>query len=184
MIYKLQNKEAPWGDYGHILLAGIASHRSRQDGLLQLERTAPYIPPLIISGIGNVIITDATKEKLNTSGLSGFNFRQVIKKHIVQLNWTAWDLTAEKPFSYPDSGEPEDYILAEKHSESEAQQLGPLWELFLRDSGTFDTNENYLQDNKDFDIFKANNKGYILVTEKAKEWIEKNAGDWIVFDKI
>lgn len=34
------------------------------------------------------------------------------------------------------------------------------------------------------DIFKADNRGYILVTDKAKDWIEKNAGDWVRFETV
>jgi hypothetical protein len=117
------------------------------------------------------------------SGLIGLSFRPVIKKHIVEIDWTAWDLNAEEPLYYPDSGEPEDYILAGKHSDSIADGIGNLWELVTPTRGTFN-NETFIDTDSQHDIFKAENRGYILVTEKAKHWIENNAGDWVTFELV
>jgi hypothetical protein len=72
---------------------------------------------------------DKVKKNLEVSGLIGLSFRPVIKKHIVEVDWTAWDLNTDEPLYYPDSGEPEDYILAGQHSDSIANGMGNLWEL-------------------------------------------------------
>jgi hypothetical protein len=182
-IYKLKNKETPWGDYSDILVSGMTAHLGRENDLLQLERTGPYIPPLINSGLWDITVTDVTKEKLESSGLIGIAFKPVIKKHIVELDWISWDLRAEEPPSYPESGEPEDYILERTHSDFAALAMGNIWELIIPVTGTFD-NAIFVGSATEADIFKADNKGYILLTETAKVWIEQNAGDWVTFEKL
>jgi len=80
----------PWGDYGSILASGMSAHLPRKDGLMQLERTGPFIPPISLPGIGDIIVTDAFRAELESSGLSGFTFAPVMKARIVELNWEAW----------------------------------------------------------------------------------------------
>lgn len=182
-LYKLKNKVTNWGDYGSILIGGMTARLPRENGLLQLERTGPYVPPLVNSGLWDIIVTDEIKKKLEASGLSGLHFKPVIKKHIVELDWTTWDMDADEPPYYPDSGEPEDYILTEKHSESIAKSIGELWELVTPTRGTF-RDESFVDRPLKADIFKADNKGYLLLTENAKQWIEKNAGHWVTFELV
>src|SRR5690349_19087655 len=136
-IYKLKNKTTKWGDYGDILVSGMTAHLGRQNDLLQIERTGPYVPPLVNSGLWDIIVTNAVKGNLELSGLIGINFKPVIKKHIVELNWTTWDLDADEPPHYPDTGEPEDYILHGEHSASVSDDIGDLWELVTSARGTF-----------------------------------------------
>ncbi len=182
-IYKLKNKNVNWGDYGSILVSGMTAHVEREDGFLQLERTGPYIPPLVNSGLWDIVVTDSAKRNLEMSGLIGISFKPVIKKRIVELNWTNWDLNADDPLFYPDSGEPEDYILAGQHSESISRQIGDVWELVIPIKGTF-VDEKFFDNGLQADIFKADNKGYILVTDKGRDWIERNAGDWVTFESL
>src|SRR5215831_13815583 len=104
-----------WGDYGHILQHGMTAHRKKVDDILQLERTGPYIPPITMPGIGDVVLTSAAKLLLESSGLSGCSFRPVSKVLIVELHWETWDWNAEEPEQFPESGEPEDYILGQPH---------------------------------------------------------------------
>lgn len=114
-VYKLKNRETNWGDYGDILISGMTAHLERQNGLQQLERTGPFIPPLVNSGLWDIVVTDRVKKNLQDSGLVEISFRRVLKKHIVELDWTSWDLSLEEPRIFADSGEPEDYILAGDH---------------------------------------------------------------------
>jgi hypothetical protein len=51
-----------WGDYGDMLQHGMA-HR-RTDGRLALERTGPYVPPITMPGIGDVVVTSDTRKLL------------------------------------------------------------------------------------------------------------------------
>lgn len=182
-IYQLNNRETNWGDYGDILVSGMTAHLERYNDLLQLERTGPYVPPLINSGLWDIVVTDKVKEGLMVSGIIGIGFRAVIKKRIVYVDWTTWDTNAEEPSYYPESGEPEDYILEQEHSELLAERVGDLWELLIPITGTF-SNEKFICNGLTSDIFKADNKGYILVTDKGKNWIERNAGDWVTFETV
>jgi hypothetical protein len=52
-----------------------------------------------------------------------------MKARIVESNWHEWNSTTQQPTRYPESGEPEDYILAEPHDPLIAEKLGALWEL-------------------------------------------------------
>ncbi len=128
-IYRLRRGQAPWGDYGSILVHGMTSHLERDaKGRVQLERTGPWIPALS-RGLGVLIATDRLREELRMSGMRGMRFRSVTKARIVKLAWERWDPSAAEPKSYPRGGEPEDYILARKHDPVLADQLGDLWEI-------------------------------------------------------
>lgn len=66
-IYILQNAKMPWGDYGSMLLSGMTSHLPRKNGLLQLERTGPFVPPITLSGVDEIVVTDTFKRQLEQS---------------------------------------------------------------------------------------------------------------------
>ena len=101
----------PRGDYGRILVHGMSSHLARVEGRLQLERTAPFVPPLSLPGIGHVVVTAALREQLESEKIAGMTFRALDKARIVHLDWSGWDSAAEGPAVFPPSGEPEDYVL-------------------------------------------------------------------------
>lgn len=69
-----------WGDYGDILQHGMTAHSRRVDGKLALERTGPYIPPITLPGIGDIVLTSEARQLLEASDLSGFSFAPVEKK--------------------------------------------------------------------------------------------------------
>src|SRR5919204_782761 len=124
-VYKLQGPKTPdWGDYSDILVSGMASDLMRQDGMLELERTGPFVPAITLPGPGLIVVTDAFKKSMEGSDLTGFTFRPVIKSRIVRLEWERWDRTADEPEEYPETGEPEDYILGRRHSPQLAKQIG------------------------------------------------------------
>lgn len=96
----------------------------RVGGRLSLERTGPYIPPITLPGIGDIVLTSEARKRLEGSGLAGFGFVPVEKTLIVELHWDAWNLDADAPPEFPDSGEPEDYVLGKRHSATAAEALG------------------------------------------------------------
>ncbi len=111
---RLRNAEAPWGDYGAILVSGMSAGRD-EFGRLRIMRTGPWVPPItIVSGV-HAVATDTFRELLLTSGLHGFAFQPVDKVRVVRLDWRRWDLTAAEPARYPAGGEPESYIEKRKH---------------------------------------------------------------------
>jgi len=171
---------------------GISCHLSRAGGRIQLERTGPFVPPISLPGINDVVVTDAFHRKLENSGLVGVRYQTVIKKLIAKSDWHTWDQQAEKPAHYPEGGEPENYILGQPHSTDVSTQLGDLWELILNNSARVKSDKEICV-RKDIhlladtwegeDLFRARGVGYIYTTCRAKEWLEQNAGKWVAFQE-
>ena len=189
-LYVFGSPSLPWGDYSDILVAGMTSHLERENGRLQLERTGPFVPPIALTGIGEIVITDAFRAALEASGLSGMRFQPVIKKHIVHLNWEVWDKTAPEPQEYPDTGEPEDYILLKPHDPDLATQMGELWEVCLeqharaervhRGPGVGDEEIFLIRSSWDgTDWFRAEGLSFVYVSDKAKIWLEGTVPEWV-----
>jgi len=132
-FFTIKQCEPPWGDYGDALLNGQAN-RDDVTGLLQLQRTGPFIPPISFPGVGKIVVTDDFRVQLEASGLIGFSFRPAVKHHIVNLDWRKWNKYAQEPKIYPRSGEPEDYFLARKHYAKIADEMPVLWELVVAQS--------------------------------------------------
>jgi hypothetical protein len=112
----------------------MTRHQPRTpEGLLQLERTGPFVPPITLASAsaGDLLVTGAFRAELARSPLTGLEFRPAEKTHIVRLEWERWDLTAEDPPAYPQGGEPESYILDRQHDPGLAAQIGPIWETVL-----------------------------------------------------
>src|SRR5262249_59136768 len=85
-FYRIAARKMPWGDYGSILVSGMSAHLPRKDGLIQLERTAPFVPPISFPGIGDVVVTNAFRAELEASELTGFTFIPIVKARIVESN--------------------------------------------------------------------------------------------------
>jgi hypothetical protein len=193
--YRLEPSPTPWGDYGHILMHGLSAHLPRDtNGLLQLERTGPFVPPLSFPGLGDIIVTDQLKQELEKSKLTGFSFREVKLARIVRLDWHLWNRKAPSPAQRPKGGEPEDYILAGQHSPELARQMAPLWELVLQKGAKaagIQTGKNmwdievFLEagSTKGLDFFSADGGCYNFVSERAKRWLEEHAKDCVSFEK-
>jgi hypothetical protein len=197
-FYILRNRSMPWGDYGDILLSGMTGHLDRENGLLQLERTGPFVPPITITGFDangyeHIVVTDAFKSSLETASLSGLRFLPVVKRRIVRLDWQTWDQTAEKPGEYPQSYEPEDYILLRRHDQEIADQMGRLWEVCLEEharterrqtgQGPWGEDIYLLRASWDgTDWFRAAGVGYTYVSETARLWLEHTLGQWVMLE--
>jgi hypothetical protein len=181
----------PWGDYGHILTQGMA-HRG-ESGILEIERTGPFIPPITLPGIGEVVVTEALRQALGRSGLKGFAFETVVKRLIVQSEWNTWDQGANRPAEYPESGEPEDYVLGQPHSIDADERMGNLWALELNHDAQTHRERRTIQHRHEIklvtstwqgqDIFGAQGVGFIYVTESAKDWFERNVPGQLKFEE-
>ncbi len=110
-FFALSGPSGPWGDYGHILVAGMSSHLPREDGLIQLERVGPFMPPITFPGIGHMVVDASAGAALRASGLSGGRLVPVVKRHVASLDWRSWPRDAALPPELPEDGEPESYIL-------------------------------------------------------------------------
>ena len=187
-FYTFKNKEMPWGDYGDILYAGFAYE---EDGILYLERAGTYTPP-VYGADTRLLLTDELKIKLENSNLKGFTFQQATIKKLVNLEWHLWDLTAEKPEIYPCGGEPENYIISCKHDLTLADRVPTIWGLAELDTSTLigrkqrnveSNNELFIIENSwsEKDIFTSKGAGYLFFSERAKNWFEDNAKEYVRF---
>ena len=86
------------------------------------------MPKLFFPGIADVVLTDQAKIELS-SRISRLTFQPVHKTLIVRLNWHEWPQRNSEPLAYPESGEPEDYILGQPHDPALVEDFGPIWEL-------------------------------------------------------
>jgi len=177
-----------WGDYGFILQHGMAAHLPRVGGRLALERTGPYIPPITLPGIGDIVLTTAARQLLEASGLTGFGFLPVEKVLTVELRWESWDLAAKEPAQVPDSGEPEDYILGQSNSPEASAALGDLWEVSVRNTAAIERVHDELRlDSTTWngdDLFRGKAYGGTLFSQRARDWFCQNWGRYVDFTEV
>jgi len=153
-----------------------------------LERTGPSISPITFPGAGDLVVTEGFRTALEKSGLTGFTFLPVIKHHIVDLNWEDWDISSREPAHYPESGEPENYILTEEHSQKAADALGSLSELVLHDGLNVERDDidvRLLVETWDgTDFFRAQTTRINCVSAKARYWLEQHFADYVAFQPL
>ncbi len=192
-FYLLKRHRHKWGDYYDILMHGMSWHLGRKDGLIQLERTGPFMPPVSLPGVGDIVVTDAFRRELEASGLVGLHFQPVVKKLIVRSDWHTWDKEADSPLEIPaPDGEPEDYVLGRHHSATTAKQIGQLWELTLNESALIHRAKRIGAEDDIYlltdswqgeDLFRAQGVLYNYATERAKVWLEEHAGEYVTFQE-
>lgn len=190
-FYRVSSRRL-WGDYGDILIGGISRHLPRRDGLIQLERTGPFVPPITLPGLGDIVATSEFKAELEASGLARLTLAPVLKARIVEYHWERWDRTSEEPAEYPETGEPEDYILARPHSPPVAEQVGDLWEVIPPEDAEVESVRvgrgvrEYrvaLPTWRGSHLFRAKGKRHLLSTEVARSWLEDRAHEWLDFQE-
>jgi hypothetical protein len=199
-FYLLQGPHL-WGDYGDVLVHGFAGRREDQGGTLEIKRTGPFVPPITFPSPGSqIVVTDDFRKQLEAGELGELSFRKVIKTRIVNLSWQNWDLTASDPQELPESGEPDDYLDG-PHAAEVAEAIGDLWQVVLNDGAEIDTDIKRAP--WDYDvrvhidtwngdpIFWGNaphadgDRGrWIIVTDRAKRWLEEKAGKWVRFQEL
>jgi hypothetical protein len=185
-LFRLLPVEAPWGDYGSILMHGLSTRLDRLRGLIQLERTGPTIAPITIPNDNDLIVTQGFQLALQQSGLTGLAFQPVIKRHIVDLDWEEWDITSGEPEELPDDGIAANYILRRPHETRAADELGILHELVLSTGIAAWIDDNDVLHVKPetwngTDFFHATEFRIPCVSAKARAWLEHHAGDYVEF---
>lgn len=172
-----------WFDYGDVLYHGMTSHVGRDGDALQLARTGPFVPQVFRPGLADIAVTDPVKRQLHAL-IPGLVFRPMKMAHIVRLDWHAWDHSSEEPPEYPDSGEPEDYILEREHDPALSAAMGPIWELVAEidpgiqgDGGTVNTGRYKGQHIARADIYA----GYNFISPELKAAFESVAPGCLEF---
>ena len=180
-LYVLRSSDVPWGDYGTVLTHGMGQVDS--GGLFQLERTGPFIPPITFPGF-RIVVTDRLRERIEQQSFTGCQFREIVKRRIVRLDWHLWDRGASEPQKHPAEGEPENFVLGRKHSPETASALGTLWELAVDEIPGLQVEGGKavnLARYRGQDICRASVWGYVYVAERFKLWLEAEVGDWVAF---
>jgi hypothetical protein len=173
-MYRLRGVYEPWGDYSNILISGLVE-RDEASGLLLIQRTGPFVPPISVAGLHSpVVVTDSFRRELAGSGLTGFGFRPVVKQRIVRLTWERWDRRAAEPARYPAEGEPENYVLGRRHDPELAEAIGPLWELLVQAEDVAMGQPDFLRDTRYFSS--------MYVSAAAHRWLAARAGQWLRFE--
>jgi hypothetical protein len=174
-LFILESPETPWGDYGSILLHGMSS-RDTRSGNLVIERTGPFIPPITMPGLSDIVITASARAALESGHFSGAVFKPIIKKRIVHLDWHLWDKTSPDPRKYPAGGEPENYILGRRHSAEAAEALGELWEFHIPETPGLQLAGGAVSASlySGEDICRGSQWGYVYVSVRFKEWLENH----------
>lgn len=168
------------------------AHRG-ESGVLEIQRTGPFVPPITLPAIGDVVVTDELRQALGRSCLKGFRFETVVKRLIARSDWNMWDQEADEPAEHPESGEPEDYVLGQPHSAEADEQMGDLWALELNRDAQTSREQAIVQHRRQIkliastwkgqDIFGAQDVGFVYVTETAKSWFEKHVPGHSVFEE-
>jgi hypothetical protein len=192
-----------WGDYGDVLISGYA-RRETDDGPLALHRTGPFLPPITFPWITNkaghaVVVSADFKEKLGSLKLPGLTFLEAGKSRIIPLSWERWDLTAKEPKSYPEEGEPENYVWDEQHDAACAAKMSDAFEV-VPPVGPIGVKPIEDPDGGYLDEFAAKadanaadvppmsrshpTHGYVIVNDELKAWLEKNAREWVRFSPV
>lgn len=179
-FYQLLGSHAPWGDYGHILRNGLlAPYQEGGSPVVEVERTGPFIPPITFP-FDAIVVTESTKEHMETDCFTGLQFARARYVKVVRLDWHKWDALAPEPQRYPASGEPENYIIKRKNCDRTAALMPTIWAfdvpstpgLQLMGSDRFRRGHA-----PNADIFREHSIHW--VSERMRVWLEGNLGEWI-----
>jgi hypothetical protein len=185
VYYKLRAAAAPWGDYGDLLRNGWTEEaQGHGKSLILVSRTGPFVPPITLP-LGRVIVTDDFREKLAAEEFSGLSFEPVYYQRVVHIAWEQWDANAQEPAFYPETGEPEDYLLKGFHDKRLIATMPRLWAwnvaptIGLQVQGT-STFRRELHPGTDV----AGEYFIFWIGERMKLWLEENSGEWLSFVSV
>lgn len=187
----------PWGDYGDVLFTGLLNVMDKDFNNLEypeLERTGPYIPEIYIANSRNIVVTNVVRQLIKQNNINGIiEFRHVIKKKIVNIDWGSWNKT-EDPLFLPKSNEPEGYILEGKNDIELLNSMPDVWELKVvkkynltkvSDRVDMDGYSHLTLDIRpEFDIFAPQNVLVIIVSERLKNLFEANNIDTLRYIEL
>ncbi len=177
-----------WGGIADIALKGWCIRG--QGGVLEITRAGPFVPPISLpeSDMGRmiweVIVTDELRKMLETSGLSGFTFQPVVKKHIISMEWEKWALTETGPPEPLATDEFVDYFSNQTHDPQVASGIGNLWEMRLDFHAALKPDGEVVHwDGADWFRVKdpTQDTDYIYVSDEARRWLQQTVPAWVTF---
>jgi hypothetical protein len=184
--FTVEMANSPWGDYRDVLVNGLAeTTEGVGTHFISVSRTGPYVPP-VTQPFGLIIVTDDFRRELEASPLTGFDFVEVQYRKLVRLDWQAWNADANEPMCYPETGEPEDYILEGSHDPTLLAQMPRLWALAVQPtSGLQIEGTGSFRGDRHPGTDIAREFTLYWVTDRMKAWLERSsAGRWITFRPV
>lgn len=184
-FYTLKQSDLEFGDYHDILAHGMVAGTS-DDGALILERTGPFVPHWSMPSWSYVVVTAEFLQKVQNSGLTGYDVMPVIKKKVTKIDWRNWEPYGPKEFKYPAGGEPENYIERRKHSPETAEAIGELWHLrFKPGIGRVDDLGIHRLSGKTWngaDFFTEDERSmHLFVSQRGHDWLMQHVPEWVSF---
>lgn len=186
-IYRLKLPELPWGDYGDVLAHGFAE-LSEDRSTLDLQRTGPFIPPLSQPLYSNVVVTAECLSRLQASGLTGYSVIPVVVIKSPKIDWRSWIPYGDQEMKYPAGNEPENYISRRKHSPEASAGFGDLSALLFQPGIDFVYGKEAhvaasSWNQSDFFVDRSERPIYQYVSERARDWLTREAGEWVAFEE-
>jgi hypothetical protein len=183
----------PWGDYGLILVSGMAQNEGRD-----LIRAGPFVPPLTIPLGGDLIV--ATTELLHKllPIVPALEAKPIAKSHIVSLPWETWDWDG-CPDVINHAPEPEMILTERPHDPVAATTMSDLWRLSLPIGANLLRNqsakgpawkapliiERASWNREDVVFAKLYRSTQLVVTERGKDLLTEVAGEkWLEFKDL
>ncbi|GIZ14435.1 hypothetical protein [Capnocytophaga catalasegens] len=161
------------GDFADILWNGFVIH-SRKNDTTAVERFGSDVPPIYVNN-RQIILTDETKQQLETFDLQGFEFKEVEKRKIIKGDWLNFNESFFEKFNNPTF----DPIEKGKHSKETAEAMYNLWiikplqKIYFKKLGNQQF-EFSIEKTADFYIGNGDKLG-IFISEKAKQIFEELA---------
>jgi hypothetical protein len=70
-VFILREVRTSWGDYGHMLRQGMSAHLRRRAGVIHLERCGPFMPPITLPGVGDIVVPNSTRRQIELGWIDG-----------------------------------------------------------------------------------------------------------------
>jgi hypothetical protein len=183
-FYQLRAGLAPWGDYGSILRSGLVTRPEEDDRpivepVVEIERTGPFMPPITFP-FDAIVVTEAIKMQMEARRFAGLQFARAKYRKVVRIDWHEWDALSPEPQSYPESGEPEDYIVGHENCDRTAASMPAIWTFDVPstpDLQLMGSNRFKLDLAPNADIFREYSIHW--VSERMRLWLEGNLSEWV-----
>jgi hypothetical protein len=136
-----------------------------------MSRTGPFVPPITFP-FSHIVVAETLRRTMEESMVGGITFQPIVKRHIAHVAWDNWEMDADEPRYYPESGEPAHYILEKPHDPDLALRMGSL-----------DRLQRTTWDDEGvpggFDAWKTPEWSGLLASERLAELLDRVSPDWI-----
>jgi hypothetical protein len=160
----------------------------------EITRAGPFVPPISFP-TNSIVVTSSFRDRLDKAGLGVFEYRPIVKRHIVELQWHEWDRSSRpRGITLPrDVGA---YLDSAPHSASCAKQMEDLWELLLpvgpqattyNLAGRWGRPELSIIDRKTVQghhISESQGISLYVLSARAKDFLASEAREWASFEPL